>query len=687
MAEENPFAKYAQQEENPFAKYAGGGPKGTGSDTIDAGNAVGTGFFRGLANLAGLPGDTAYNLRDLGKAGLGAAYQAATGRPAPDSLQLTPRENDVGSGQWIVNQMRKTRPTAALVDPVNPDYEGGYLQNTGGALAGIANPGTRGELAGQVINNTMSANLGKAVGDATGSPELAIAASFTPAAARMGAADLTKRAIRGGEDGRRAMEQRIQDLKNSGVDNPTMGLASGNQLVGGVENLLQSTPGAIGIMRRAREDALAGLQGTSERAATTAGGANRGSIEAGRAVQSGIQQFRDDFKTQQGQLYDRMDRYIPSQTPVNVARTKGALAEVNADIPGAPELSKQFKVARLQAIEQAMQSDTAGAPQSLMVYSRPPVGGGGIMNAPVERAPILVQTPEFPNRQTLPFEAVKKTRTLVGNEIADTNLASSIPRSKWNPIYGALSEDLRGAAQAAGPQAEQAFNRANAFTRAGMDRVERVQPFADAASPEQAFQMLNRTLGDNATTLQAVKKTLPEGARGQVAGTVIDRLGRATPGQQNEMGTNWSPETFLTNWNRMAPKARDELLSGFPNADKVKADIEAVAKTTSRMRDSSKMWANPSGTGANTAARALMGAAGLGGVTGVLSPTMLAGGAAGMTMANGAARMLTNPGMVNAAASRTTIDPHTLDAQLRGMIGSGLMTVKDPEYGGLFSGR
>ena len=61
---------------------------GTGSTWLDTGNAIGTGFQKGLLRLAGLPVDTMSNVRDLAKAGAGSVYQAVTGKTAPDFLQL-----------------------------------------------------------------------------------------------------------------------------------------------------------------------------------------------------------------------------------------------------------------------------------------------------------------------------------------------------------------------------------------------------------------------------------------------------------------------------------------------------------------------------------------------------------------------------------------------------------------------
>lgn len=647
-------------------------PAPTGRNVAaDAGNAVGTGYFRGLTRLAGMPVDVVANVMDLGKAALGVPYIAATGRSPPSWLELVDRANVVGSGDNLVKNLSKTRAGNFMVNPANPAFEGGYAQAIGGGLNGVIRPNTVLQATNQAASSVAGTTLGKATFDATGSAPLAIAAGMSPTALQSGAIDLSQRAIRGGEEGRRAMAQRVQDLKNAGVDNPTMGLASGNRLIGGVENLLQSTPGAIGVMRRSRDAAVAGLEGKTSGAAQAAS-PQRGALEAGTSIQAGIKSFRDDFKTKQGALYDKMDAFIPGQTPTNVAGTKRALSILNADIPGAPELSKQFKNARIVSIEEAMKADTAGAPQGLLVQT---VGGGGLMNGPVTRSQGLLTTPGS-STDSLPFQAVKQTRTLVGNEIADSGLMPSVPRSKWNSLYGALSDDMQKTANASGTQATKAFNRASNFSRSGVDRLDRVAPFADKVAPEQAYTAMVQATKENVSTLRAVKKTLPEGARGSVAGTVIERLGKGTNGVQNESGSVWSPETFLTNWNKMKPEARTELFSGFKDSAKVMADVSAVAKAAAMMRENSKMWANPSGTGANLAARGLLGAVGAGGAgaaAGLLNPLVPVGAGLAMFGANGMARGLTSAKAVESATKNNYIDPRMLNSQVNSLIGSGLL--------------
>jgi hypothetical protein len=653
--------------------------QGSGSAAVDAGNAVGTGYFRGLTRLAGLPVDTIQNIVDLGKAGVGSAYIAATGKAPPDWLQLQDRSNVLGTGDNLLKNVRKIPLGSAVVDPINPQYEGGYLQNAGGGLTAVMNPNSGAQAINQAILGVTGNTGAKLAYDTTGNPALAVTANLLPVGAQQAATAGVKYAVRGGEEGRQQMAQRIQDLKNAGIANPTVGLASGNSTIGGIENILQGTPGAVNIMRNARDQAIGGLQKTLDEAANLAS-QNRGTAEAGASIQRGIRDFKDQFKGTQEQLYNNLDNYIPGQHPATVANTKNTLADLNSPIVGAPQLSKQFQNSRIMAIEDAIKQDTAGSPATVMVYQQPPQwpipGPGGVMPPPIKPPPIQVVVPEGPPTNNLPFEAVKKTRTLVGNEIADNSLMSGVPQSKWKPLYGALSQDIGATAASVGPDAQNAFNRANDYTRAGMARLERIAPFAQYPAPEQAFTAVDRTARENVSTLQALKKSLPQSARGDIAGTIIDRLGTATPGQQNAQGTAWSPETFLTNWNRMTPKARDELFSGFPNASQVQKQVASVADATSMMRDSSKLWANPSGTGANVMARGTLGLVGLGGgaaLSGLLNPLIPLGAGAGLLGANRLASGLTNPDVVAAMARQSYMTPELLNGQYRAMLSNGLL--------------
>lgn len=634
----------------------------------DGAQAASSGFYKSLVRMAGLPVDTVSNVVDLGRAAIGAPYQAITGKEPPQWLQPEPRENVVGSSDYLLKKLRGTS-AAPWVTAQNPEYENGLLQAAGGGMSAPFNPKTRLELANQIGLRLSGPVLGQEVYNTTGDPALAAAAGLAPHGAQQAVTSGFKLAVRGGEAGRQAMEQRMLDLRNAGVTNPTLGLASGNPLIGGLENLIGQTPGGVGVMKRARDEAVAGMQAKTLGAAANAS-ENRGTTEAGASAQAGAKTFRENFKATQGKLYDRLDQHIPGQAPVNVDNTIGALASLNADIPTMPNLSPLFKNGRIVGIEDALHKDMAGDTTGSPVKLSSIVDASG---QPIILAPKGAPTPP---RDAIPFEAVKKTRTLVGNELADHSLMSDVPRSKWNPLYGALSEDMGAAATQAGPQAENAFNRATDYTRAGIGRMERIAPTIDKPSPEGTFHAMDRSLAENTSTFQAVKKSLPQGARGDFAGTVIERLGVAKPGQQNADGSAWSPETFLTNWNRMAPKARAEMLSGFPNASQVAADVDAVAKATSMMRDNSKMWANPSGTASAATARTVLGGIGVGGAgaaMGLVNPLVPAAAAGTVGTTNLIARGLTSKRVVDAAARQNNPSQRLTAADLAVLSNLGLL--------------
>lgn len=283
---------------------------------------------------------------------------------------------------------------------------------------------------------------------------------------------------------------------------------------------------------------------------------------------------------------------------------------------------------------------------------------------------------------TMPYEAVAKLRSTVGRELSDVGIASDVPRSQWKQLYGGLSQDMQGAVTAAGPEAAQAFNRANTYTRAGMDRIDRIEPFANKTAPEQAYTALMSSTREGVSTLRTIKRSVTPETRAKIAATALDRMGRATPGNQNDLGDVWSPETFLTNWNRITPAARKELFSGFKGSDEMLRQAEATAKAASYMRDASKLWANPSGTGGNAAARSMLfGGAGLLGGAGLgfaIDPLAAIGIPVGTLLgASGASRLLTSAGAVRYFAEGGTVArSRGVGVSQLGLLGTGYAHVQ-----------
>lgn len=470
----------------------------------------------------------------------------------------------------------------------------------------------------------------------------AILPSVVASGAPMGVRGL----LRGGEEGRQRVASNIKLFDDAGYGTPTVGQASEARLPRAIESGLSRTPGGAGRIVNAAEQGAENLGGQVD---DLASGLSKGATatKAGAAIEGGIRKFADRFKGEQEFLYGKIDQHIPKGSRVDVTNTRTALESLNADIPGAPNVSELFKNARIKGIQGALKADTETT-------------SGVASNLPAWQKQLLEQMPEV-ERTTmlnglidgkLPYEALKKLRTLVGNEISNSTIASDVPRSKWKALYGALSQDLRVAASDAGPQATKAFERANKYTSAGHTRIEtyldRVigkdtaeKIFTAAVSPSE--------VKEGASTINAVMRSIEPKERDMVRAAFLKRLGTATAGRQDAAGEVFSSETFLTNWNKISPEAKMTLFADAKGT--LRDDLEKIAKVAANLREGSKVFSNPSGTQQALSSQAMSGGAFVALLTGHPSVAAAIGGAA--LTANAASRLMTNPNFVKWLAKST----------------------------------
>ncbi len=571
-----------------------------------------------------------------------------------------------------------------------------------------------------------------------------IAGALAPTAVPFAAKATLRGAIRGGEAGRQQMVENIDTFEKAAGVTPTLGQATQSRGIQAVETGLSNVPGGSGILAR-RGEAQAKALEDSVQQITRELAPDATGWGAGEAITKGVNAFKAGTKATQAELYQKLDQYIPANTQITSTRTQAALADLNADIAGAPALSAWFKNARIQGIEGGLKSDTTGIEA---ILSRP----GMRERADALRAQLTeeaqraeaanqrhfgnlrlqadeaveankawraslqqeaeaatqrnaerralgmtnfepVQTPqqirEMPDRfhvmpakdmeslvppnavrtpaqieqevadmlrgevdGKLPYESIKKLRTLVGNEISDGGLVADVPRSKWRALYAALSDDLGEAAKSAGPQAEQAWSRANQYTRGSMQRLEQLESIVNRDAPEKVFKAATSGLADGGTQIGRLMKSMPLENRREVTAAVLQRLGRAKNSAQNEMGEAFSAETFLTNLAAMSGPARTALFanSGFPG---LRQKVEQMGKMASLRREGAQVFANPSGTARQGTmigwGAALLGALGTGNVPAVVKLAALPIGVAGI------AKATTSPKAVKFAARKTNL--------------------------------
>lgn len=487
----------------------------------------------------------------------------------------------------------------------------------------------------------------------------ALVGSTVPGLAVNGVPAATRFAFRGGEANLPQIRQNIGDFESSGTS-PTVGQATGGRVARATESILSKSPGGAGPMVAKANDQQSGIgQGLYDLAATLS--PKSSATLSGRTIERGISGdggFIDQFKQQQQQLYNALDQHIPSGTRIDVSNTKNALADLNAGIPGAPNVSAFFKNAKIQGIEGALKADTEGLDSILARPDIPDQLKQLVSGVPKKEAAEMLSG--FVDGK-LPYEALKKLRTLVGNEMADSTFASDVPRSKWTRLYAALSDDLGNAAQERGPQATQTWQRANWYTRAGMDRIDALRNIVErAGGPENIFQAATSGTREGATTLRGVMQSLPEDGQKLLSATVIRRLGMAGPGAQNDLGDAFSTNAFLTNWNKLSPEAKTTLFGRF--GPQFASDMDRIARVASNLRQGSQVFANPSGTAqvvsAQSAGLTALGALATG------HPMVAAGVGAGVAGGNIFARLMTNPTVVHWLAESSKVPSTALPVQI-----------------------
>lgn len=609
---------------------------------------------------AGIPRDLAFGARSvlqgigslLGAVGgdaLGALETKITGRPVASF-----RDNAAALGDTLGLPKAQTAGDRVLGDIGEALTGTGLTLGAGGALGASravaptlarAAPApqlapTLGERAAEVLTaqpilQTASAATGAGASSvaresgagALGQTAAGVLGGLAPASITAGAPAALRGAFRGGEANRQALGDAIRDFDVLGAT-PSVGQGTGSWARQGVESVLSGTPTSGGVMRRfaeaQNEQIGSGLADVSNQLARNISGER-----AGRAIERGVQTFSKNTGAMRKALYWQADQHIPSDTPIGVSNTQRALADLTTPIAGAEATTGAQISPKIQQMADNLAQDVAAAQQA---------GLAGI-----------------------PYEAVKRIRSQIGEELSDFSLSTDRPTAQLKRLYGSLSQDLEAAAQAQGPSAVAAVRRANNYFKASADRLETLERVVDKnGGPEKVFQAAMSGTKDGATTLRAVMRSLPEDGQKAVSAAVIKRMGLASAGAQNAAGDAFSPNTFLKNWSDLSPEARRTLFGRYGTS--FSEDMDKIARVADRIKTGSEVYRNPSGTVNRGAALAYPATIGGLVITGQIGGAAAAVG--GGALANGLARAMTNPKFVKWLARSTELPIGALPAQL-----------------------
>ena len=403
----------------------------------------------------------------------------------------------------------------------------------------------------------------------------------------------------------------VQDFADAGLQ-PDLA-AVGGRGVKVASQGLKYIPFAGDSLQKSAQESIDKLSGKVNDVADQFGPA-RTVQETGNIVQGGVNNFISNFKDKADTLFKATNSHFAPSEEVGVTNTKQFLADQGNGLT--ENLKGALINPKIQTISSALTKDLEDSATG-----------------------------------RIPYETLTAVRSQIGRQLANPSVMSDIPTAQLKQFYGALTDDMKQAATDKGPAALQAFNRANNYYRAGIDRIDSslsglVQKGVD---PEQVFKFATSGTKDGATQLSKIKKSLTTDEFGSIQSQVLRKMGASNASAQNAAGDAFSPDTFLTNWNKLAPESKNTLFQG-----QLRTNLDRLAKVSGYYKETNKL--------ANRSNTSNLSYLGLGGAF-VSNPVMTSVGLSG---AYTAAKLMTSPRFVGwLADSAAKTNPSMLRTQIQ----------------------
>lgn len=350
--------------------------------------------------------------------------------------------------------------------------------------------------------------------------------------------------------------------------------------------------------------------------------------DAGTTLQSQARQWLTSWRSDSKNAWDAVGAKIPDATPVDMTGVDQALRATQAAMPNLPATAQILTDPVFDQLSRSLQSDIAAS------------GGAA------------------------PWADVRAMQQRVGDHLEGSLVAGDPAAAQWKHVYGALSDATGNTAAANGAAAEYAA--ARDLTGSGHQYIDNVlnrvisskNPAQNAIAPEAAASFALGGSGRGGTVLQQIRDQMPDAADA-LGAYKLRAMAKPSPGGQ--VGDVASPNSFLTDYNRLAPEARTAL---FPDPQTT-TDLANLRTVADSMRDTYQRFGNPSRT-AQAAGHALpvfglVSGAGEGarqgyeegGLSGALKGALagaLAGGVLGFAPGYGVANLAARPSLTRLLA-------------------------------------
>lgn len=248
-------------------------------------------------------------------------------------------------------------------------------------------------------------------------------------------------------------------------------------------------------------------------------------------------------------------------------------------------------------------------------------GGGGALAKDLKKLRASIGEGEFG------IAGVRAMQTRLREEADFLGLRGSDTNRRYKQVLDAARDDVIAGLRAAGKgDAAAAFKTADDFWKKRVETIDEVfEPLLGKNAPRSGEQIFTTLEGmakkqtGNARMIQRVITAMPAAEASGIRASVIQRLGEATKGAQDDTGKVFSFSTFLTRWNDMSPRAKAVLFQG-----ESRAALDDLAKVSAGAKSTAK-YANTSNTARAVGVQGMVGVA-LASTAGI--PAMLAGAGA-----------------------------------------------------------
>jgi len=316
--------------------------------------------------------------------------------------------------------------------------------------------------------------------------------------------------------------------------------------------------------------------------------------------------------------------------------------------------------------------------------ARSPQTFGPMLQPVIDRA-MRVVTDAKSGFGGVPFDALRSMRTAVGKELDRPDISGLTQTPALARLYDALRKDVVAAADQSGDIASRAIRLHDRYVRFNREvNLPALQRIVDQDLDVAAANMALSGTKDGIGRLQLLRRNFKPDEWDTVSASVWQQLGNAKAGVKEgaEMGTSsyqFSPTTFLTNWNNLSDSAKTILFSGDRYRNIIPA-MNDMVKVATGARETGKMVNTSNTAGAQMVTSALLGGGGMvgGGAAGLDATSALLGGAAALSglvlTSNTAAKLLESPRFIRwvSDTSRAVVNnPNSLSAQIGKLMAIG----------------